>query len=379
MKKFLALLMILSLMLSAVPAMAEVSPATSLAFRADDPNIDTIPTTITSPGSFALGKYFHIDDYYLNAVTFTAPETGTYYFYQRREDNVSPRIAIYTTQDDALVVPIKTGEAGKALVMDAYLKTGYSYRVNFTYVVTDQNYTEGKGIFIASCLPTAHMEAGGPWTVTLKPEKGKHGTEVRYCDFCHQVGWTRVIPAIPWKLRIASGSLKYNSVKIKWNSAQDATQYEIYRRKGNAEAALKLVGTTTKNNFKVTGLNMGTTYYFQVRAVTPYGKSELSEAISATPTLKAPVGFKVTSKTAGQVKLTWKERANAQGYIIYRASSAKGDYKKVKVVDGGSKTSVTLKATKGSTYYYKIAAYRKVGGKKVPATLSNYKAVTVMK
>ena len=372
--RFLVLLMILSLLFSAVPASADFSFP-----KADDPAIDTVPITISDPSLWDLGKYFFIDDVSLGTVNFTAPETGTYYFYQRREDHVSPRIAIYTAEDDALVVPVKVGEPNKALVMDVHLKKGYGYKVTFNYLITDTSINEEPGIFVASCLPSAHMEAGGPWTVTVKPEKGKTGREVRYCDFCHQVGWTRVIPAIPWKLTIASGSIKYNSLKLKWKSAEAATLYEVYQRKGSPDAKAKLIGTTTKCNFKVTGLLMSTTYYFQVKAVSPYGTSEYSEAVGGTPTLKAPTNFKVTSPSAGNVKISWKARSNAQGYIIYRATSAKGEYKKVKIVDGGNKTSVTLKQTKGNTYYYRIAAYRKVGSKKVPALLSNYKVVTVKK
>jgi hypothetical protein len=296
-------------------------------------------------------------------------------------------ITVYTDANDPVPAYRMEGTAGQPLVMDVYLKKGYTYIVNFNYsLIAGSGETEGKGIFIASCKPGTsagdHMEPDGSWTVITKPENGKRGVEGKYCDFCHQMGLTRYIPAIPYKLSV--GSIKTDSIKLKWKASQDATKYIIYRRAKSASATAKRVATikvksSTKTSYSyvVTGLKMSTNYYFQVKAVTPYGESALSEAVSATPTLKAPNSFNVTSPSAKKVKLTWKVRSGADGYIIYRARTQNGKYYKYAYVNSGKKTSATVSGSSNITYYFKIAAYKKIDGKKVPGTLSAVKAIKV--
>ena len=190
---------------------------------------------------------------------------------------------------------------------------------------------------------------------------------------------TKVIPAIPYNVR-ATG-ITFQSVKLKWSPAENATSYEIYQRKGSASASAKLVGKTKKSTYHLTVSNlvMGKTYYFQVKAVTKDGTSDFSAAVSVVPTLKAPKSFKAESTSVGKVKLTWKKVTGASGYLIYRADKKDGTYRKVSTVEGEGKKKITLAADKGQTYYYKIAAYRIVKNKKVVGTLSDYKSVIVKK
>ena len=148
--RFLVLLMILSLLVSAVPAMADTP-------KTDPLPILTPPTEITAPDEFELGEYLYVNDVNLQKAEFTAPETGYYYFYQRRIDKVSPRIQIYTAQGDDPINHVETGTPGQPFVMEVYLKKHYDYVINFTYVVQDASIEESKGIFIASCMPSNHM------------------------------------------------------------------------------------------------------------------------------------------------------------------------------------------------------------------------------
>ena len=61
-----------------------------------------------------------------------------------------------------------------------------------------------------------------------------------------------------------------------------------------------------------------------------------------------------------KVKLTWKKVKGADGYEIYRATSKKGKYQKIKTLKKGTIVSYTDgKAKKGKTYYYKVRAVKK--------------------
>lgn len=88
----------------------------------------------------------------------------------------------------------------------------------------------------------------------------------------------------------------------------------------------------------------------------------------------------VTYKKKKSVYLRWKKQKYAGGYEIYRSTKKRKGYKKVKTIKGGSKVSWTDKKVKGGkTYYYKIRAYRKIGGKKSVSGFSKVKRVKVKK
>lgn len=111
--------------------------------------------------------------------------------------------------------------------------------------------------------------------------------------------------------------------------------------------------------------------------VTP--NPEDTPTATPTPTPSVTVGkaaiSKVSSTSYNKLKITWKKVSNATGYIVYRASSQNGSYKKVKTIGSGSTLSYTdAGLTAGKAYYYKVQAIRKSGGNTINGTLSSAKA-----
>lgn len=66
-------------------------------------------------------------------------------------------------------------------------------------------------------------------------------------------------------------------------------------------------------------------------------------------------------KAANGRKLTWNAVEKASKYVVYRSTSRNGEYEKIGTTKDLSYTDKT--AQKGKTYYYKVAAYKKVGSK----------------
>lgn len=127
------------------------------------------------------------------------------------------------------------------------------------------------------------------------------------------------------------------------------------------------VSNPTVTSYTDTSVECGRKYYYQVVAgvwTTKY-KYKKSDLVSVRPTLTNP---QVTAKAKEkkQIKVSWKKVKGASGYEIYRSTSAKGKYKKVKTIKSGSTCSFTNKKLKSKkTYYYKVRAYRMVKNKKV--------------
>lgn len=106
----------------------------------------------------------------------------------------------------------------------------------------------------------------------------------------------------------------------------------------------------------------GTLYYINdSRSIFAIGKKAASitpSTSNATTTVLNETKTKPVTKTVKStrsVKLTWKKKKSAKGYVIY-AKAGKGKYKKVTTV--GKKTSKTIKVNKDSSYKFKVKPYK---------------------
>ena len=88
-------------------------------------------------------------------------------------------------------------------------------------------------------------------------------------------------------------------------------------------------------------------------------------------TLSKPT-VKASSSSYNSNKLSWNKVKGASGYEVLRATSKTGTYKLVKTITSGSTVSYTDKSlATGTTYYYKVRAYRTVDKKKVYSSYSS--------
>lgn len=196
-----------------------------------------------------------------------------------------------------------------------------------------------------------------------------------------------VPPAAPSAVVMTQVTAKsYDTISLQWNALSDVSGY-IIERKSSKETnftQLAVVSSAKKTSYTdKSGIVTGLTYTYRIRGFVSYLDSESKEAqvngalsnsmsVKVTYT-KVPASFKAASANFQQVKLTWKKAAGASGYEIYRSTKATGGFKKIATVSS-TKTSYTdKKLTTGTTYYYRIRAYRKNSGITTKAPLSAVK------
>ena len=92
-----------------------------------------------------------------------------------------------------------------------------------------------------------------------------------------------------------------------------------------------------------------------------------SAAWTSSKLKAAQVDFtKVASASYDKLRLSWEPLSGVDGYQIYRATSKSGKYAKIATVKGASSATYTdTGRTCGTRYYYKLRAYKKIGGKTV--------------
>lgn len=99
-----------------------------------------------------------------------------------------------------------------------------------------------------------------------------------------------------------------------------------------------------------------------------YGLIDIEKMLTITPA--SVTGLKAVSTGSTSARLTWTPVGNAEGYSIYRSTSATGSYSAVAATTSNTYTNTGL--TKGRTYFYKVKAYISVGTNKIYSAPSPY-------
>ena len=194
------------------------------------------------------------------------------------------------------------------------------------------------------------------------------------------VGTTMLLPAEvsaasrPGQVKsLKVSSAGYNSLTVSWKRVKNAKGYQIYRatKKNGKYKKIKTIKKPKTVSWTNKKLTTGKRYYYKVRAYKGSRKGKFSVKKSGVPTLsKTSVTVKVSSSS--EVKVSWNKVSGAKGYQVYRATSSKGSYSKIKTTSATSFTNTGLAANK--TYYYKVRSYRKVGKSTKYSSFSSVKS-----
>ena len=195
------------------------------------------------------------------------------------------------------------------------------------------------------------------------------GSTIIYSAYSSVVS-AKPVPVAPTSPKAAAAS--YNSIKVTWAAVSGATKYEVYRATSSA-GAYSLLTTTSYLYYTNTSVNTGTTYYYKVRAYRLVGSTKVygafSAVASAKTTLGTPGSMKATPVTYNSIKVTWGAVSGATKYEVYRSTSSTGTYALLTTTSYLYYTNTSVNT--GTTYYYKVRAYRLVGSTKVYGAFSS--------
>lgn len=166
---------------------------------------------------------------------------------------------------------------------------------------------------------------------------------------------------------------------FKWKKAANASGYKIYRRTGNSSKWVNIATVSGNNTLVYTdgSVKAGITYTYTVRAYKGSALSAYNKNGSRIVRLTAPVQYKPSSKASGKLTVRWKKAAGASSYQIQYAASRSMRGSRTVFASALTRTLSGLK--KGSTYYVRIRAYKKVSGKTYYSTWSSVKNAKVRK
>ena len=181
-------------------------------------------------------------------------------------------------------------------------------------------------------------------------------------------------PSVP-KVSGFKAASTAKEVKLTWKKVAKADGYIVYqyndaKKKWDAKTTL----TTNKASHTVKKLKPASEYRFAVKAFVEMkdGKKALSKSYVSLYTATAPNAVKL-SAAPGKKKVTlkWKKVTGATGYVVSYKTKANGAWKKLKDTKGTSYTKTKLKS--GSSYFFKVEAYKSYKGKTYPSSFTSKK------
>ena len=205
-------------------------------------------------------------------------------------------------------------------------------------------------------------------------------------DNNYQIGLK--VAVVPEKVTNLAGTADTGSVSLSWNAVDGATAYAVYRYDTKQNTWIN-IAKVTATSYVDSGLSADTRYQYKVGACVSdkdgFYEGEHTEVL-VLQTQKAPEtvipfnekkiqNFKINKNYTTKVKLTWTKEKEAQGYQIYQYKSKK--WKRVATIKSGSTKSKTITKLKpGTSYKFRIRAYKKQNGMTIYTQYTTLKVMT---
>ncbi len=343
-----------------------------------------------------------------NGKTVFQAEPGTQnYQIRQRINNPQPGYyyikVVQADGDIAITAPVWLGEANinfiaaNSIVMNTTSKTVYvGTPYNLKAVLSPLNNTDVVQ-WMSSNRDVAVVDDDGR-VIAIKPGKATitaHLSSGKKASCSVTVSATPLTPNLT--VSSNSGTARFDSLKVNITPGTNAdnsgpvTGYEIYRSTSSTKNFALIATISNPTTYTVnSGLASNTTYYYKVRAYrtvngTKYYSGYSSVKSGKTDAINPPTPSLIVAKSTdlyqqyNTINLSYSatitvDMAAIDGYEVYRSTSkSKGFYLIANVVNPTSFTSNT-NLNPGTTYYYKVRAYRLLNGKKYYSPYSTTKS-----
>lgn len=172
------------------------------------------------------------------------------------------------------------------------------------------------------------------------------------------------LPAAPSQL--SAISVSGSQINLSWvDNASNEDSFRIERRIGwNGDWIwFATVGANTQT-YQDTGLSVGSSYGYRVRAANSHGVSVFSnEAVATTSEIlpAAPSNLSAQAVTDTRIWLTWKDNSNNEnGFELERKTGSGGTWDLTGYA-GRNETSFEDLVSSNTTYYFRVRAHNSVG------------------
>ena len=203
------------------------------------------------------------------------------------------------------------------------------------------------------------LAAGKTYTFRIKAYKTV-GSTVLYSDYTRLAAVTDKTTQPGNVASFARKSATNSTLTLQWAKNANATGYAIERYTGGKWVEILRTANNATVTHTVNGLAAGTTYTFRIRAFNGSAYSGYTR-LAATTLPSNVTSFIKKSGTASTLNLQWAKNNSATGYVVEQYKGGKW----TQILNATSNATVTCRVSglkAGTTYTFRIAAYKTAGG-----------------
>lgn len=203
------------------------------------------------------------------------------------------------------------------------------------------------------------LAAGKTYTFRIKAYKTV-GSTVLYSDYTRFAAVTDKTTQQGNVASFARKSATSSTLTLQWAKNANATGYAIERYTGGKWVEILRTANNATVTHTVNGLAAGTTYTFRIRAFNGSAYSGYTR-LAATTLPSNVTSFIKKSGTASTLNLQWAKNNSATGYVVEQYKGGKW----TQILNATSNATVTCRVSglkAGTTYTFRIAAYKTAGG-----------------
>ena len=190
---------------------------------------------------------------------------------------------------------------------------------------------------------------------------------------------------VPKTTTVATPSVSYDGITVKWTKNTTCTGYYIYRSiNGRSYTKVKTVKNQATTSWKDTAAKTnGNRYSYKLIAYKNVGGKSYNSSYSSVKTvyfLTRPSVSGLTNSGAKRMTVKWGRNSKVTGYQIQY--SLKSDFSKYKSVTVKGKSTLSKNVgglSGGKTYYVRVRSYKTVGSTRYYSAWSTKKSVKIKK
>ena len=154
------------------------------------------------------------------------------------------------------------------------------------------------------------------------------------------------------------------ALRFSWSANSYADGYIIEQNINDTWTAIADITDNQTTTYRIDGLESNTTYNFRIKGYFKDGNNTIysssSDTVAATTAPAKVSGFKVKSRTADTLQLTWNIDEQASGYIIEQYKNSKW-VRLTKITDNTINTYNVTGLKGATTYKFRMRAYKDYG------------------
>lgn len=305
---------------------------------------------------------YGIGDQVANFTPGTLKGVGEYFWYIAKLDSNENIVGMYVAKDQEATMLKAMPDLTSSDIADARKSFGTTFESDYYYALYNYQIIPVEYQFAMYVTVNVTYRNGKTASITFEGQGYDEESQPLAVSTSFVAVGLNPVPAL--KITTSAGH-----PKLSWNTVPGAAKYWIYRSTDGKN--FKYYDSTKSTGYTNNSTNIGTTYYYKIKAVDSSGTTTDYSVVKSIKCTPAAPSLSI-SRVNGKPKLSWKAVSGATKYWVYRST----DGKNFKYYDSTTKTSYTNSgAASGTEYYYKVKAVATVNGKSVASSYSYAKSL----